>query len=67
MGKENQDIMDTAMFFQIKEMLFCMKGYSFSDVELIKMINMNGGLNKYYNLLLKKYKNFIEHKNYKKI
>lgn len=49
-----------AQFDQIKEMLFCMDGLSCSDKKMTKLINLHGGLQKYFKDLKERYKVFLE-------
>ncbi|GMQ64631.1 TraB/GumN family protein [Vallitalea maricola] len=55
--------LETAEFYQIKEMLFCMDGISISDDELVDLIDDNEGLNQYYKKLLTRYKEFRDKNN----
>lgn len=55
--------LDTAEFYQIKEMLFCMDGISISDDELVELIDDNEGLKEYYKKLLTRYKEFRDDNN----
>lgn len=56
------DMLQYAQFHQIKEMLLCMNGFSYSDKRMVKIINSNGGLDKYFQELKSRYINFLEEK-----
>lgn len=49
-----------AQFDQIKEMLLCMDGFSCSDKKMVKVINLHGGLHKYFEEVKERYKIFLE-------
>ena len=51
-----------AQFDQIKEMLFCMDGLSCNDKKMVKIINLHGGLHKYFEEVKERYKVFLEEK-----
>lgn len=56
------DMLQYAKFDQVKEMLFCMEGFSYSDKRMVKIINSNGGLDKYFQEVKARYINFLEGK-----
>jgi hypothetical protein len=56
------EIMRTVQFDQIKEMLFYMDGLSYSDEEMVKVIQSNGGVTGYFNEVKERYKIFISDK-----
>ena len=58
----NEDLeymLNFAEFYQVKEMLFCMDGLSCSDKKMVKIINSNGGLNKYFEQVKTRYIIFL--------
>lgn len=57
-----KDHKDNVKFYHIKEFLFCIKGLSISDDNLIKLIDINGGLTEYYDYLLPKYREYIKYR-----
>ena len=49
-----------AEFDHIKEMLFCMDGFSCSDKRMVNIINSHGGLDKYFEELKARYIVFLQ-------
>jgi len=62
MGKNDSldYMLQYAKFDHIKEMLFCMDGFSCSDKKMAKIINSHGGLDKYFEELKERYTVFLE-------
>jgi hypothetical protein len=54
------DMLQYAEFDHIKEMLFCMNGFSCSDKEMVEIINSNGGLYKYFKKVKARYSVFLQ-------
>lgn len=60
---ENDDLNDMlqcAMFDHIKEMLLCMDSFSCSDKKMAEIINLHGGLDKYFKQLKERYIVFLQ-------
>lgn len=62
MGKNDSldYMLQYARFYHIKEILFCMNGFSCSDKQMAKIINSHGGLDKYFEELKERYTVFLE-------
>lgn len=53
------NMLQYAKFDHIKEMLFCMDGFSCSDKKMVEIINSNGGLDEYFQQVKARYTIFI--------